>query len=136
MSIVERVKRLEYPLDQCVVIGSGLLDVLDLRQASDIDLAVSKELFRRLRARDDFRLSVRHGEEVLEKDDVEIWRTWGNGDELTFEALYAGGVSIDGVKFVHPDVLIRFKTRRNSEKDRRDVVLLNAYLSAHPDKIS
>ena len=45
----ERVKDLGLPLGQLIVIGSGLLDQLGIRAASDIDLVVSNELFNALK---------------------------------------------------------------------------------------
>jgi len=136
MSIIERVKRLECPLDQCVVIGSGLLDALGLRSSGDIDLVVSRELFEKLRLSGEYQLSVRHDQRMLERDDVEIWQTWGNRDELSFEVLYQEGVSVDGVRFSHPSVIIGFKKNRGMEKDSKDVALLEEYICAHPGQFA
>jgi len=39
MNIVGRLKKLNLPLGQRVVVGSGILDALGIRPAHDIDLA-------------------------------------------------------------------------------------------------
>ena len=44
-----------------------------------------------------------------------------------FKELYEGGVTIDGVRFAHPNVVIDWKKRRASEKDLKDIALLEEY---------
>lgn len=46
VSLIERIKELRLPEGQFMVSGSGILDVLGIRSAEDIDLLVSPELFR------------------------------------------------------------------------------------------
>ncbi len=133
MTFVERVQALGFSANEYVVIGSGLLGALGLRTPQDIDLVVSAGLFKALRSSGMYRLSQRHGEEVLETDDVEIWQTWGAGDEsMSFAALYRGGVTVDGVRFCHPQTIIAKKQARHSEKDVKDIELLKAYLRDRP----
>jgi hypothetical protein len=132
MTIVDRVLQLDLPLDDIVVIGSGLLDALQLRQAHDIDLVVSDAFFAQLKASGEYKVSVKHGEQVLERDDIEIWQTWGNGQDETFEALRRSGVVLQSVTFCSPGVLLRHKRARATAKDLRDVALLENYLDKHP----
>ncbi|MFZ1361089.1 MAG: hypothetical protein WAS27_03650 [Candidatus Saccharimonadales bacterium] len=132
MTIIERIRLLEFPRKEYVVIGSGLLDALGLRASRDIDLVVGDQLFQTVRISGRYHLSEKHGEEVLERDDVEIWRSWGAGDELRFEALFAGGVTIDGIRFCHPSVIMRRKQQRGGAKDMRDIELLQRYMREHP----
>ena len=47
-TFVDKVKALDLPLDQIIVIGSGILDQLGIRPASDIDLAASSDLMKKL----------------------------------------------------------------------------------------
>lgn len=126
MAIVERVKALGLPLDQLVVIGSGLLDAYGLRQAADLDLSVSPELFESLKKSGDFTLNERSGLPFLYKDDVEVWLGW-NAD-IVFEDLKTDAVYVDGVAFANPAVIIKRKTERGLEKDLRDIKLLEEYL--------
>lgn len=126
MSIVQRVKLLHLPLDQLVVIGSGVVDALGLRRSSDIDLVVSDELFVRLQNGGAYQVNQRHGDTVLESDGVEIWRDWGN--ELPFDILYRDGVTIDGITFCHPATVLQWKQRHDRPKDQVDIRLLQQYL--------
>ena len=47
-TFADKVKALNLPLDQIIVIGSGILDQLGIRLASDIDLAASSDLMKKL----------------------------------------------------------------------------------------
>lgn len=127
MSIVERVVATRLPLDQLVVIGSGVLDALELRAARDIDLVVTPGLFAALKQSGDYQYSIRHGEEVLEKDDQEIWLSWG-GATPNYSKLFAGGVTVGGVRFAHPEFVLGWKRHNNRVKDAADIQMLENYL--------
>jgi predicted nucleotidyltransferase len=123
--IVERVKALGLPLDQLVVIGSGLLDAYGLRESRDVDLVVSKELYEKCRDELGYALHSKHtSNDHLEKDDVEVWLDWGN---TLFEAHRDMAVTVDGVMFVNPQFLSAWKRSRGTEKDLKDVELLDEY---------
>ena len=128
MGIIKRFFELNLPPEHCVVIGSGLLDALNLRESSDIDLVVSEELFERLRQADGWQAEVKYGETVLTKGDAEVWLSWGSRGTPNFKQLYEQGVSLDGVRFVDPVFLLNWKKARASDKDLRDVKLLEEYL--------
>ncbi len=125
----ERIKQVAIPLDQMVVIGSGLLDVWGLRDADDIDLVVSQRVFDELRATGEFSEHIRYGSLCLEKDQLEIWTDWGKA--ASFVELAALALTIDGVMFVNPAVLIARKAVRGTDKDLRDIELIATYLQTH-----
>lgn len=125
----ERVKQVDIPLDQMVVIGSGLLDAWGLRDADDIDLVVSQRIFDELKATGEFTEGHKNASPYLEKDQLEIWTDWK--DDLTFEQLAASAITIDDVMYVNPAILIARKAVRGSDKDRRDIELIGAYLKIH-----
>lgn len=127
----DRVKALGLPLDQCIVIGSGVMDALGIRKSADIDLVVSNELFAELKTQG-WRVEVKHNEEVLLKDDVEAWLSWGiSGDMLTFEGLLLQSIVIDGVQFCTPVYLMKWKQHKARPKDIADVKLLEEYAQSH-----
>lgn len=47
-SIIEKIKDLNFPTSQYVVVGSGTLDALGIRKATDIDIAILPELHKKL----------------------------------------------------------------------------------------
>lgn len=129
MSVIARAKQLGIPSDQYVVIGSGLLDAWGLRAAADVDLVVSDEVFDRLSRDETFEKYTKHSQEVLVRGVYEIWRTWGEGSAATFESLWRGGITVEGVRFVSPDYLMTWKRTRGEAKDLQDVALIEGKLA-------
>ena len=127
MAIVQRIKDLNFPLDQLIVIGSGLLDAYGLREADDIDLVVSEDLYHTLKVTGQYTEGIKQDETYLVKDKLEIWMSWGSG--IDFAYLQHDGVVIDGVTFVNPTFLIAWKRTRGSDKDIKDIKLLERYLN-------
>lgn len=129
MTIVERVKKLNIPLDQTVVIASGILDALGLRKAGDVDLVITLDLLNALSQAPDWYLATKHDEPIITKGDVEAFLSWGSEGVPNFRELYDNGVTIEGVRFADPQFVIDWKRQRNSEKDKVDIALLEEYLS-------
>ena len=126
MSVIDKVRALDAPHDQLVVIGSGLLDVWGFREASDVDLVVSNELYEKLSRDDRFVSGEKRGDRFLAWGEYEVFDNWG--ENASFSQLYAQSIVVDGVHFVAPDYLIAWKQQRNWEKDRRDITLLKERL--------
>lgn len=134
MTFSERVKATGLPLNEVVVIGSGLLDQLGARDAADIDLVASHRLFSELTADTAYSLQYKHGEPVLERPPLEIWQSWGSEGRPNFTQLYEDGQTIDEVRYVSDGVMIEQKHRRNLEKDQRDIAwLINYRQEQHND---
>jgi len=129
MTIIERVRQAGLPLDECVVIGSGILDALGLRQASDVDLVVTQRLFDELRQSSEYIYSQRYGSDVLDKNDQEICLRWGMGsDTYDYSQLIDHSVVVDGVRFTSPEFVLAWKRFMDRPKDKPDIRLLEEYL--------
>lgn len=50
MRIVDRVKDLGLPADEFIVFGSGPLEAFGIRETRDVDLFISKALYKQLQA--------------------------------------------------------------------------------------
>lgn len=124
MSMSDRVKALQLPLDEVVVIGSGLLDQLGLRAANDVDLVVSERLFTQLDADKRFTRQTDERGVFYTAPKIEVWSDWGSE---THEQLRAEAQQLDGVWYVAPDYLIQKKQARGTEKDLNDVKKLEEY---------
>ncbi|HET8883842.1 MAG TPA: hypothetical protein VFM68_00020 [Candidatus Saccharimonadales bacterium] len=129
MSIIDRVRQLNLPLDEVVVIGSGVLDALKLRPAGDVDLVVTANLFADLASGNDWQITAKGHEVMLQQDDVEAFLSWGSEAKPNFRALYDEGTTIDGVRFASPQFVVDWKKQRMSEKDKADITLLEEYLN-------
>lgn len=133
MTIFEKVKNLNFPLGQYVVVGSGTLEALGIRPAQDLDIAVTPELYERLRATGEWQEEERYGKIFLKKSGVDIipqlsWEQYST----TTEEVIASAIIIDGVPFMSPGELIRFKLALGRKKDEEDIALLREYLSKLP----
>ena len=126
----QRVQELNLPLDEVVVIGSGLLDALGFRVASDVDVAVSDHAYAVAKASGRYNERTPYPEEtVLEADGVEIWRGWTTA--LPYEVLRQQAMVIDGICYIHPRLLLQQKQRSNRPKDQADIAFLKDYLRQH-----
>ena len=110
MNIITKVKKLDLPLGQYVVIGSGIMAQLGLRAAKDADIAVTPDLCATLRASGEWEEEERYGKIFLKKETVEInprldWESYS----ATAEAAIASATIIDGVPFMNLNVLLAFK---------------------------
>ena len=131
-TFADKVKALNLPLDQIIVIGSGILDQLGIRPASDIDLAASPDLMKNL--------SEESGDWIKKFDDnqrfyfvkddgsAEVCDDWEfDGRAVSYDDLLDYAVKYDGVRFVDLKFLRKWKSWRGREKDVRDVELIDEW---------
>jgi len=132
MNIFEEVKKLSLPLGEYIVLGSGILGALGIREIGDVDLTVSPRLFRELREQ-----GFEYGEIEFEgrmrqritKGNTEAYKDfWCGGKQLDTIKMIAEAEIIDGVAFLSLTKLREIKKEMNREKDIRDIELIDAYL--------
>ena len=131
-TFADRVKELGLPLEQIIVIGSGILDQLGIRRAEDVDIVASSELIKKL--------SKDYGDWTKKLDgnqrpyfvktdgSAELWDGWEiDGRIVEYDELLDYAVEYDGVKFVNLNFLRRWKNWRGRKKDTRDVELIDEW---------
>ena len=131
-TFVDKVKALNLPLDQIIVIGSGILDQLGIRPASDIDLAASSDLMKKLSEESGDWLKKFDDNQrfYFVKDDgsAEVWDGWEfDGQVVSYDDLLDYVVEYDGVRFVNLEFLSQWKKWRSREKDVQDVKLIDEW---------
>ena len=131
-TFANKVKALNLPLDQIIVIGSGILDQLGIRPASDIDLAASSDLMKKLSEESGDWLKKFDDNQrfYFVKDDgsAEVWDGWDfDGQTVSYDDLLDYAVEYDGVRFVDLEFLRKWKSWRGREKDVRDVELIDEW---------
>lgn len=131
-TFADKVKALNLPLDQIIVIGSGILDQLGIRPASDIDLAASSDLMKKLSEESGDWLKKFDDNQrfYFVKDDgsAEVWDGWVfDGQTVSYDDLLDYAVEYDGVRFVDLEFLRKWKSWRGREKDVRDVELIDEW---------
>lgn len=128
MNIINKIKELNLPEGEYVVVGSGIMDVLGIRKASDIDIAVTPDLHNKLRKIGEWKEEERHGLIFLKKDVFEIipQLEWENYSTTTKEAI-SSSLTIEGISFMNLDELCKFKKALGREKDYKDIELIKKY---------
>lgn len=131
--IIEIVQGLALPADQYAVFGSGLLDVLGLKKAADIDLIVTKALFNMLACDADWvEYTFQDGGPGLRHrvHDIEVFYAADMPlcDRKGIERMVQRAITIEGVKFVRLEDILAWKRAHGREKDVRDAALIEAYM--------
>ena len=134
MNIIAEVQKLDLPLGQYVVIGSGIMAQLGLRETNDVDIAVTPDLYAKLRASGEWEEEERYGKIFLKKDAVEInprldWESYST----TAEEAIASATIIDGVPFMNLNELVAFKRALGRVKDLIDIVIIEEHLAGRGD---
>ena len=134
-TFAERVKELGLPLDQMIIIGSGILGQLGIRQSADIDVAAGRAVLEEIARSGGWAEKLdKNQRQYLVKHDgsVEIWDGWEiDGRIVEYGELLYYAVEYDGVKFVNLDFLRRWKNWRGREKDIQDVRLIDEWRAKH-----
>ena len=120
--------------ENSAIIGAGILDVLDIRKSSDVDVVVSRADYERLSKNDRFKSDENYGRPVLLYDMLEICTAWGVlGKKYSLQDLIPETVIINGVRYISLDFLYRVKKSWLEDDDVRqkdidDVRLIGEYL--------
>ena len=128
--IFEKLKELNLPSGKYVVVSSGAFDALGIRPASDIDIAVTKDLHEELRKDGTWKETELYKKIFLQKDVFTIipelnWEKY----ETTTEEAIASAMNINGFPFMNLEELLKFKKAMNREKDTKDIELLEKMLN-------
>lgn len=136
MSLINNLHKLEtlaLPTDQFAIISSGVLEIKGIRTARDLDILVSRKLWRQLCRR--FAVRTDRGFSAILIDDIEIF---GPADLFTSkefmsakEIMYTAEIHM-GYRCMNMQVLKQFKQYMGREKDMRDLLLIEHYLAQIP----
>lgn len=120
--------------DNAVVIGSGILQALGIRQSNDIDIVASQAEYDRLKTSGKFSThKTQYKKEVLTDELFEIGTSWDIlGKNYRFDDLKKESVVIDNVRYITLDFLYKIKTSWIAEKtvrpkDIADLRLIEEY---------
>ncbi|OGZ62787.1 MAG: hypothetical protein A2639_00375 [Candidatus Staskawiczbacteria bacterium RIFCSPHIGHO2_01_FULL_34_27] len=129
MTIFEKVKKLDLPPGEYVVIGAGILEALGIRNTHDVDIIVAQKLFEKLRESKIYKEEIRWNKIFLIGNQIEIGikLDWENYSTTIKEAINTATI-IDGVPFLNLEETIKFKKAMGREKDFKDIELIEKYL--------
>jgi len=135
MEIKNKLNEMGLSPDNAIVIGSGVLNALKLRESHDIDVVATPEKYQSLALDDRFERKMKRGREILTSDLLEIMTDWTVlGKTWTFDNLQEHSVVIDNVRYNTVQFLLDAKKSWIKdddgvrEKDLKDVELMEACL--------
>ena len=121
------VKSLGLNINDYVVIGGGVLEVLDLRQTVDVDLVVSKSIYGKFKDLGWKEYIQDDGKKILSRRGYKIMMHYMRRD---LRRLTKYSFIKNGVRFMGINDLIESKERLGRSKDLEDIDLLNKYLKS------
>jgi hypothetical protein len=123
MNISERLKELNLAENSFIVVGSGILNALSIRESSDIDLIVTEDVYARVEA-EGWDHDTWTDQTVLNRDVFDLGRFWYGKytKELLKDAQY-----VDGVPYLSLDDVYEWKKDMGREKDLGDLKLIESY---------
>jgi len=127
LKYTDELKKLDLPKGHYAIFGSGPMAVRDMRDSSDIDLVISKELFEILKKK--YPDAIAREGASLEIGNIEMFPSWihmeGNELEMIKDA-----EDIEGLPFVRLEYVIEWKKKFGREKDLRDVEVIEEFLKS------
>lgn len=129
-----KLKELKLPFENYMVVSSGALAIRGIREAGDLDVIVTKELWNELSKKHKITINE-SGIERLEVDkDIEIINPdqsyFANESGIPMEEMFSKADVFEGVKFMNLEHLKLAKAKLGREKDLKDIALIDAYLSS------
>lgn len=134
MTIFEKIKALGFAEGQYVVVGSAIMEAKKIREAGDLDIVVTPELFEECKL-NGWKLMPWTKKEVpgkpwLKKKGVDLVVDMAyQEDILTAEDLIQEGETIEGITFITLERLAKFKRAWGRPKDFDDIEVIERYLS-------
>ncbi|MFM2357492.1 MAG: hypothetical protein RJA61_229 [Candidatus Parcubacteria bacterium] len=133
INIFEEIHKLNFPSDQYIVVGSGIMAVKGIREACDLDIVVSQELFEKCKSEDwevmPWTRSGKLGKEWLKKGITDLMLEVMSGDKtFDLKTLVKEGEKVQGVWFMSLSQLIFFKKEYGRQKDFDDITLMEKYI--------
>ncbi len=114
------------PKNSYVVFGSCPLAIAGIREANDIDLLVSPELFSDLRKSGWKELEKSPADRPLVHDVFEAHENWNfTPYQPTLEHLLSSATTIDGIPFASIEEVRKWKVTSGRPKDLADIELID-----------
>ena len=135
MDVFKKLKELNFPLGQYVVVG-GAMAAHNIRPARDLDILVTPKLYTKLLKEGYKQCTCEQclstSRLMLSKDNVEILPNFMFGNYIgDTKKLISDADMINGFPFIKLEEFIEFKRELGREKDIIDIKLMQDYLKNH-----
>jgi hypothetical protein len=133
INIKSKLAGLNLLTDNSIVIGSGIMNALNIRPSNDIDVVVSSSTYENLRTSGKFNVETKHGRQILTDSIFEIGKSWSVlGKDYNLTDLLKESVIINDVHYITLDFLLSVKEswlqdENVRQKDLEDVQLIKEH---------
>lgn len=130
--LINQLDTLDLPRDQCVIVGSGTLGALNIRESKDLDIVPVWDLWEDLVRK--HKVTDFEGIENINVGDVQFLgkgTSYRNENIATLDEMINTALIIDGHRFLNLDLVKKFKLHLGREKDLKDIELIDKYLADH-----
>jgi len=127
--IITKVKTLNLPKGSYIVFGSCPMAVLGIREANDIDLLVSQEIYEKLKKDGWKEVDKGPNDKPLIRDVFEAHNNWNfSSYKPTLKDLLLNSMEVDGITFASLEDVRKWKVASGRPKDITDLELIDNYL--------
>ena len=120
INIKSKLAGLNLLTDNSIVIGSGIMNALNIRPSNDIDVVVSSSTYENLRTSGKFNVETKHGRQILTDSIFEIGKSWSVlGKDYNLTDLLKESVIINDVHYITLDFLLSVKESWLKDEDVR-----------------
>lgn len=131
MDFKNKIAELQLPENSYIVVGSGILSALGIRESSDIDLVVSDDVFQSF-GEAGWKQGLWGDDPVFQKDIFDVCNVWYG---KTVEDLLHHAQVVDGVPYLSLDDVYEWKRQKGREKDLRDMELIDEYRVTRRERV-
>jgi len=141
MNVFEEIRSLGFPQEKLIVLGGASIAAHGLREAADIDIFVTPDLFEHCKNSGEWQVlewdhSGRQGDLWLKNGKIELYeKFWYDGKYYSFEELLPYTTLMHGLHIAPIYWLMNWKKSTGRPKDIADVALIKEYLEVHPELV-
>ncbi|KKQ34417.1 MAG: hypothetical protein US52_C0060G0006 [candidate division WS6 bacterium GW2011_GWA2_37_6] len=125
LNYIEELKKLHLPEGQYAIFGSGPLAIRNIRASHDIDIIVTKKLWKKLIEK--YNTKIQSDPVSIKIGNIEIFYNWMELTDKIEEMINTAEI-INELPFVQLKYVLEWKESMGREKDKKDIELINKYL--------
>lgn len=126
--LFQKVKKLNLPIGNYAIFGSGSLMIRNIRESRDLDVIVTEDLFEEYKNKLGWKLKDGpSGDKYLWNNRIELWKEWKPG-QWDIKQLIREAEIIDGLPFVKLKYILEWKKLSGREKDLKDIETIEKFL--------
>jgi len=125
--LLSELNKLNLTEGEYAIAGSGPLGIRKIRECNDLDIIISKKEFSKLLKKYPKSLNTKPFD-ILRIENLELSYIWQQGPKGS-KQLISKAEKIDGHSYVRLKYVLEWKKKGTRDKDKKDLILINEYLS-------